>query len=67
MYMMLDLTTQTYNTVGISSEDGSTPPVATPFSNIGFVDAIRDDNRIGSSSFTYTYGSTRTGHTPHFR
>ena len=51
----------TYNTaVGISSEDSSTPPVATPFSNIGFVDAIRDDNRIGSSSFTYTYGSSRT-------
>ena len=51
----------TYNTaVGISSEDSSTPPVATPFSNIGFVDAIRDDNRIGSSSFTYTYGGSRT-------
>lgn len=51
----------TYNTaVGISSEDSSTPPVATPFSNIGFVDAIKDDNRIGSSSFTYTYGSSIT-------
>lgn len=51
----------TYNTaVGISSEDGSTPPVATPFSNLGFVDAIKDDNRIGSSSFTYTYGSSIT-------
>lgn len=51
----------TYNTaVGITSEDGSTPPVATPFSNLGFVDAIKDDNRIGSGSFTYTYGSPRT-------
>jgi hypothetical protein len=51
----------TYNTaVGITSEDGSTPPVATPFSNIGFVDAIINDNRIGSSSFDYTYGSSRT-------
>ena len=51
----------TYNTaVGITSEDGSTPPVATPFSNLGFVDAIKDDNRIGSGSFTYTYGSSIT-------
>jgi len=50
-----------YNTsVGISSEDSSTPPVATPFSNQGFVDAIINDNKIGSSSFDYTYGSTRT-------
>jgi len=51
----------TYNTaVGINSEDSSVPPVATPFSNIGFVDAIKDDNRIGSGSFTYTYGSSIT-------
>ena len=51
----------TYNTaVGISSEDGSTPPVATPYSNIGFVDAIINDNRIGSASFTYDYGGTQT-------
>ena len=51
----------TYNTaVGISSEDGSTPPVPTPYSNIGFVDAIINDNRIGSASFTYDYGGTRT-------
>ena len=48
----------TYNTaVGIQSEDSSTPPVATPYSNLGFVDAI---NRLGSSSFDYTYGSTIT-------
>ena len=52
----------TYNTaVGIASEDSSTPPVATPFTgDIGFTDAIINDNRIGSASFTYTYGSTRT-------
>ena len=51
----------TYNTaVGISSEDGSTPPVPTPYSNIGFVDAIINDNRIGSASFTYDYGGTQT-------
>ena len=51
----------TYNTaVGISSEDGSTPPVPTPYSNIGFVDAIINDNRIGSASFDYSYGGTQT-------
>jgi len=51
----------TYNTaVGIQSEDGSTPPVATPFSNLGFVDAIINDNVLGDSSFTYSYGSTIT-------
>ncbi len=51
----------TYNTaVGITSEDGSTPPVPTPFTDIGFVDAIINDNRIGSGSFTYSYGGTQT-------
>ena len=51
-----------YNTsVGISSENSSVPPVATPFSgDIGFIDAIINDNRIGSSSFTYTYGGSQT-------
>ena len=51
----------TYNTaVGIDSEDSSTPPVATPYSNIGFLDAIINDDRIGDSSFTYSYGGTQT-------
>ena len=51
----------TYNTaVGIDSEDSSTPPVATPHSNIGFLDAIINDDRIGDSSFTYSYGGTQT-------
>ena len=51
----------TYNTaVGITSEDGSTPPVPTPFTDIGFVDAIINDNRIGSGSFTYSYGGSQT-------
>ena len=51
----------TYNTaVGITSEDGSTPPVATPFSNIGFLDAIINDDVIGDATFTYDYGGTQT-------
>ena len=51
----------TYNTaVGIDSEDGSTPPVATPHSNIGFLDKIKDDDVIGDSTFTYSYGGTQT-------
>jgi hypothetical protein len=45
--------------VGRSSQDGSTPPVATPFSG-GFMDAIQDDNVIGDDSFQYTFGSLRT-------
>ena len=51
----------TYNTaVGISSEDSSTPPIATPYSNIGFVDAVINDDILGDSTFTYPYGSTQT-------
>ena len=51
----------TYNTaVGISSEDSSTPPIATPYSNIGFVDAVINDDILGDSTFTYSYGSTQT-------
>ena len=51
----------TYNTaVGISSEDSSTPPIPTPYSNIGFVDAVINDDVIGDSTFTYSYGSTQT-------
>ena len=51
----------TYNTaVGITSEDGSTPPVPTPFTDIGFLDKIINDDTIGDSSFTYSYGSSQT-------
>ena len=51
----------TYNTaVGITSEDGSTPPVATPFTDIGFLDKIIDDDVIGDSTFTYSYGGSQT-------
>jgi len=51
----------TYNTaVGISSEDSSTPPVATPYSGIGFVEKIQNGDVLGDSSFTYSYGSTQT-------
>ena len=51
----------TYNTaVGITSEDGSTPPVATPFTDIGFLDAIINDDVIGDSTFTYSYGGSQT-------
>ena len=46
--------------LGIQSEDGSTPPVASPYSNSGFVDAIINDGRLGSGSFTYEFGSTKT-------
>jgi hypothetical protein len=51
----------TYNTaLGISSEDSSTPPVATPYSGIGFVDKVINGDVLGDSSFTYSYGSTIT-------
>jgi hypothetical protein len=51
----------TYNTaVGIQSEDSSTPPVATPYSGIGFVEKIQNGGVLGNSSFTYSYGSTIT-------
>ena len=51
----------TYNTaVGITSEDGSTPPVPTPFTDIGFLDKIINDDTIGDSSFTYSYGGSQT-------
>jgi hypothetical protein len=51
----------TYNTsIGISSEDGSTPPVATPYSDIGFIDQIINDDVLGDSSFTYSFGGTQT-------
>ena len=52
-----------YNTsVGISSEDGSTPPVVTPYTgdSIGFLDKIVNDNTIGSSTFDYSYGGSQT-------
>jgi len=50
-----------YNTsVGISSQDGSTPPVATPYTDSGFLDAIINDDVIGNSTFDYSYGGTRT-------
>jgi len=51
----------TYNTaLGISSEDSSTPPVATPYSGIGFVDKVINGDVLGDSSFTYSYGGTNT-------
>ena len=51
----------TYNTAfGIQSEDSSTPPVATPYSGIGFVEKIINGDVLGDSSFTYSYGSTIT-------
>ena len=51
----------TYNTaLGIQSEDSSTPPVATPYSGIGFVEKIINGDVLGDSSFTYSYGSTQT-------
>ena len=51
----------TYNTaLGIQSEDSSTPPVATPYSGIGFVEKIINGDVLGDSSFTYSYGSTIT-------
>ena len=53
----------TYNTVvGIDSEDSSTPPVETPFtdSSIGFLDKIVNDDTIGDSTFTYSYGGSQT-------
>ena len=52
-----------YNTaVAISSQDSSTPPVATPYTgdSIGFLDKIVNDNTIGSSTFDYSYGGSQT-------
>ena len=51
----------TYNTaLGIGSEDSSTPPIATPYSGIGFVEKIINGDVLGDSSFTYSYGGTNT-------
>ena len=50
-----------YNTaVGITSEDSSTPPVATPFTAIGFLEDIINSGSLGDSSVTYNYGGSRT-------
>ena len=50
-----------YNTaVGITSEDSSTPPVATPFTAIGFLEDIINSGSLGDSSVTYNYGGNRT-------
>ena len=50
-----------YNTaVGITSEDSSTPPVATPFTAIGFLEDIINSGSLGNSSVTYNYGGNRT-------
>ena len=45
--------------LGISSTDGSTPPSALGYSTVGFVTALLSGS-IGSSSFTYSYGGTKT-------
>ena len=51
----------TYNTaLGIGSQDSSTPPIATPYSGIGFVEKIINGDVLGDSSFTYSYGGTQT-------
>ena len=52
-----------YNTaVAISSQDSSTPPVATPYTgdSIGFLDKIVNDDTIGDSTFAYSYGGSQT-------
>ena len=50
-----------YNTaVGIQSEDSSTPPSITPYSSLGFMDALINNDVLGDSTFTYSYGSTQT-------
>ena len=47
------------NNLGIVSADSSTPPVATSYSGYGFIEKI-EDGYLGSGSFTYSWGSTRT-------
>jgi len=47
-----------YN-VGILSVDSSTPPALTPFNGVGFVEQIIAGN-LGNSSFTYSWGETKT-------
>ena len=46
--------------LGIQSEDGSTPPVATPYADSGFLDSIINDNTLSLGTFNYSYGSLRT-------
>ena len=47
-----------YN-VGILSTDSSTPPAITPFNGVGFIEQIIAGN-LGNSSFTYSWGETKT-------
>ena len=45
--------------LGISSEVAGTPPTALGYSGLGFVTSILSGS-LGSSSFTYSYGGTKT-------
>jgi cytoskeletal protein CcmA (bactofilin family) len=52
---------QTYNNVlGIASEDGSTPPVATIQSTFGVLEAVKNDNVLGDATFIWQYGGDKT-------
>ncbi len=52
---------QTYNNVlGIASEDGSTPPVATIQATFGVLEAVKNDNVLGNATFTWQYGGDKT-------
>jgi hypothetical protein len=51
---------QNYNNItGISSEDGSTPPVAT-IASFGLLEAVKSDGVLGDASFNWNYGSAFT-------
>lgn len=47
------------NNLGIQSVGSQTIPVATSYTGYGFIEKIEDGN-LGDSSFTYSWGSTRT-------
>ena len=47
------------NNLGIASAGSQTIPVASSYTGYGFIEKIEDGN-LGDSSFTYSWGSTRT-------
>ena len=54
-------TGQTYNNVlGIASEDGSTPPVATIQAAFGVLEAVKNNDVLGDATFIWQYGGDKT-------
>lgn len=59
IYNVGQISTNYNNDVGIQSEISGLPPVAASYSGYGFLEQIVD-GYLGSSSFTYDWGGTKT-------